>query len=302
MNKPLIFLCICSGILVLSIIVICISPIINNFEVKEKVTWSFSSWRSLNCKIFADQEESETVTLDNIKKIKIFKNMCRRQRGMHDLEYTTLIIDLIIGIVCTNLSLFIYFKVGKDLDKKAGLISIIIGIIGFIMTFIYIGFSGYIFNNDPAFVNGCFDDSGNLQINSGIERLYSNGAYKKVDKTDPLNPKFINIFENDKDYLSKYVKFKDLGKNQYNYDKKFYNSFNNHAAGCDSDSSSCEYIYDEVNSLFTSYELRELHDQWLTTLIFSVFILACNAALVIFGFLIFKNGADSNEDKTLVIQ
>jgi hypothetical protein len=302
MNKPLIFLCICSGILVLSIIVICISPIINNFEVKEKVTWSFSSWRSLNCKIFADQEESETVTLDNIKKIKIFKNMCRRQRGMHDLEYTTLIIDLIIGIVCTNLSLFIYFKVGKDLDKKAGLISIIIGIIGFIMTFIYIGFSGYIFNNDPAFVNGNFDDSGNLQINSGIERLYSNGAYKKVDKTDPLNPKFINIFENDKDYLSKYVKFKDLGKNQYNYDKKFYNSFNNHAAGCDSDSSSCEYIYDEVNSLFTSYELRELHDQWLTTLIFSVFILACNAALVIFGFLIFKNGADSNEDKTLVIQ
>jgi hypothetical protein len=302
MNKPLIFLCICSGILVLSIIVICISPIINNFEVKEKVTWSFSSWRSLNCKIFADQEESETVTLDNIKKIKIFKNMCRRQRGMHDLEYTTLIIDLIIGIVCTNLSLFIYFKVGKDLDKKAGLISIIIGIIGFIMTFIYIGFSGYIFNNDPAFVNGYFDDSGNLHINSGIERLYSNGAYKKVDKTDPSNTKYIKIFDNDKSYLSDYVKFKDLGKNQYNYDKKFYNSFNNHAAGCDSDSSSCEYIYDELNSLFTSYELRELHDQWLTTLIFSVFILACNAALVIFGFLIFKNGTDSNEDKTLVIQ
>ena len=301
MNKTLIFLCLSSGILVLSIIAICISPIINNFVLTQNDNWSFSKWRSLNCKIFEDQEESETITLDNIKKIKIFKNMCRRQRGMHDLEYTTLIIDLIIGIVCTNLSLFIHFKVGKDLAKKGGLISIIIGIIGFIMTFIYIGFSGYIFNNDPAFVSGSFDTDGKLDVNYGIERLYSNGAYEKVDNTGS-STKYIKIYDNDKNYLSEYVKFKDLGKKQYNYDKKFYNAITPNSASCKSRSSNCEYIYSYDKSPFRTYELRELHDRWLTTLIFSVFILACNASLVIFGFLIFKNGTDSNEDKTLVIQ
>lgn len=278
MNKTLIFLCLSSSILVLSIIVICVSPIINNFVVTQNNNWSFSSWRSLNCKIYADLEESDTVTLDAIQQMKIYKNLCRRKKGMHDLEYTTLIIDLFIGIVCTNLSLLIYFKIGKDLAKKAGLISIIIGIIGFIMTFVYIGFSGYIFENDPA----KFDDD-------NVEKLYPNGANKKL-----VDGVYKTIYQDDKSYFSKYAKFKELGQKQYNYDKKFYYAFH-HNDMCDG---TCEYLY---NRAYTSYEYKDLHDRWLTALVFSVFILVLNASLVVFGFLIFKNGTDSNEDKTLVI-
>ena len=52
MNKILIFLIIATSILVLSAIVICVSPIINNIEVN---AWRPANWRNLNCQIFADK-------------------------------------------------------------------------------------------------------------------------------------------------------------------------------------------------------------------------------------------------------
>lgn len=295
MNKSFIFLCISSAILVLSIIVICISPIINNFEIKNPtLSWSFAKWRNLNCKIFEDQEKSDTLPLDDIQKMKTLKNLCRTKKGMHDLEYAALIIDLIIGIVCTNLSLFIYFNVNKNIVKNVGLIGLIVGIIGFIITFIDVGFSGYIFDNAPAFreVNyNYFKGASTSIMSGGITKLFPNGATTKVDGT--------NVYDNDKSYFSKYVKFKELGQKQYNYDKKTYKAYNQDDRCRSSDPSNCEYLYDRPP--YINYEYKDLHDRWLTTIIFSVFIFACNAGLSIFGFLIFKNGVDTNEDKTLVI-
>ena len=293
MNKSLIFLCISSAILVLSIIVICISPIINNFEINSP-SWSFSKWRNLNCKIFEDKEKSDTLPLDDIQKMKTLKNLCRTKKGMHDLEYAALIIDLIIGFVCTNLSLFIYFNVNKNIVKKVGIIGLIVGIIGFIITIIDVGFSGYIFDYAPAFREvdyNYFLGTSSYIMSGGITKLFPNGATRKVDGT--------YVYDNDKSYFSQYVKFKELGQKQYNYDKKTYQAYY-HDNNCRSyNTGNCEYLYGRVP--YRSYEYKELHDRWLTTIILSAFIFACNAGLSIFGFLIFKNGVDSNEDKTLVI-
>lgn len=292
MNKSLIFLCISSAILVLSIIVICISPIINNFEIKSP-SWSFSKWRNLNCKIFEDKEKSDTLPLDDIQKMKTLKNLCRTKKGMHDLEYAALIIDLIIGIVCTNLSLFIYFNVNKIIVKKVGIIGLIVGIIGFIITFIDVGFSGYIFDNAPAFreVDYNYFRTPTSIMYGGITKLFPNGATRKVDGT--------HVYDNDKSYFSQYAKFKELGQKQYNYDKKTYEAYY-HDNNCHlSNTGNCEYLYESAP--YGNYEHKDLHDRWLTTIILSVFIFVCNAGLSIFGFLVFKNGVDSNEDKTLVI-
>ena len=293
MNKSLIFLCISSAILVLSIIVICISPIINNFEIKSP-SWSFSKWRNLNCKIFEDQEKSDTLRLDDIQKMKTFKNLCRTKKGMHDLEYAALIIDLIVGIVCTNLSLFIYFNVNKNIVKNVGLIGLIVGIIGFIITFIDVGFSGYIFDNAPAFGEVNYDyfrGTSTSIMSGGVLKLFPNGATTKVDGTF--------VFDNDKSYFSPYAKFKELGQKQYNYDKKTYEAYYHDNKCHSTDTGDCEYLYQLPP--YRSYEYKDLHDRWLTTIILSVFIFACNAGLSIFGFLIFKNGVDTNEDKILVI-
>ena len=293
MNKTLIFLCFSTAILVLSIVVVCISPIFNNIKIESQGNWSFSLWRTLNCKILEDLEKSDSVALDDIQKYKRQKTICKRKKAMHDLEYAALIINLILGFVCANFSLLHCLDVGKDFEKKTGIIGCVTGIIGFIITLVYICFSGYIFDNDIAYSE-----------KTKIRKLFPNGAEYKNEGN-----KFIHIYENDKGDDSEYAKFKDLGGKQYNYDSKYYKTFTSSSnseiyckytssGNVPSSYSSCDYIYTTV---YPSTENKDLYDRWLTTLILSIFIVACNIGLLIFGFLLFKNGADSSEGQAVQI-
>lgn len=289
MNKTLIFLCFSTAILVFSIIVVCVSPIINNFENQE-LRWKISSWRTLNCQIFADKENADNVQLDEIQRFKKLKKICYRKKAMHDLEYAALIINLIFGFVCANFSLLHYLGVGKDFEKKTGLIGLIFGIIGFIIILVYVCYNGYIFDNDIAY--GEYNGSRYL---GKVDKLYSNGATRKKDETNS----FIYVYNNDNTDFSEFAKFKDLGKKQYNYNSKFYKTYVS-STDCKSYNLQCEYIYE--TSPTTSVENKELYDRWLTTLILSIFILISNIGLLIFGFLLFKSKDDSNETKPVEIE
>ena len=298
MNKTLIFFCLSASILALSIIVVCISPVINNITVG---SWKISSWRTLNCKLYEDQLNDEEVKLDDIQKYKKINKLCKAKKAMHDLEFACLFINLVLGFVCANLSLLHSLEVGKDFEKKTGMIGFATGIIGFIITLVYVCFNGYVFNNDVAYGNDGIPYTGR------IEKLYPNGALRKKDGSD-----FIPIYYNDKSDFSEYAKYKDLGDKQYNYDSKYYKSFEytrttstitSDAERCleiySTHSSSCEYVYSRP---FSSFINKDLYDRWLTTLILSIALVACNIGLLIFGFLLFKNGQDSNEPKTVEIQ
>lgn len=302
MNKTLIFFCISTALLTFSIIVVCISPIINNLKI-ENPTWSFSKWRTLNCKYFEDKENSDNVSLDDIQKFKKMKTLCNRKKAMHDLEFASLIINLILGFVCANFSLLHYLDVGKDFEKKTGMIGFVTGIIGFIITLVYVCYNGYIFNNDIAYAEYDFSSD---SFSGGITKLYPNGA---SCKNDTVNSKFITIYENDNSDYSEYAKFKDLGDKQYNYNSKYYKTYSStssckiiYLTSCSSLSYStykfCEYIFSKV---YTSVENKDLYDRWVTTLVLSIFIILCNIGLLIFGFLLFKQGSNSDEAKTVQI-
>ena len=298
MNKILIFFCLSTVILALSIIVICISPIINNIKIEGANNWSFSKWRTLNCKLFEDLEKSENVALDEIQKYQKMKNICNRKKAMHDLEFASFIINLVLGFVCANFSLLHFLDIGKDFEKKTGIIGFVTGIIGFVITLVYVSYNGYIFNNDVA-----FGEYTNNQYIGQITKLYPNGAEYKWDGT-----KYISAYENDKSDYSQYAKYKDLGGKQYNYNNQFYKTYdfiNKDYSNCEALSpsipatSSCQYIYSKNPT--TSVENKDLYDRWLTTLILSIFIVVCNIGLLIFGFLIFKSGNNSNEPQTVGI-
>ena len=305
MNKTLIFFCFSTSILVLSIIVICISPIINNLKI-ESQSWSFSKWRALNCKYLEDKGNSDSVALDDIQKFKKMNTLCNRKKAMHDLEFASLIINLILSFVCANFALLHYLDVGKDFEKKTGMIGFITGIIGFIITLVYVCYNGYILNNDVAY--GEFNYN-NDEYEGGIEKLYPNGATFKKDESQS---KYIHIYENDKSDYSQFAKFKDLVGKQYNYDSKYYKTFSSPTVdNCKISASlttpsystysgyNCEYLYSQA---YTSIENKDLYDRWTTTLILGIFIVLCNIGLLIFGFLLFKGGADLNETKTVQIQ
>ena len=117
---------------------------------------------------------------------------------MHDLEFAALIINLVLGFVCANFSLLHYLDVGKDFEKKTGLIGFVTGIIGFIITFVYVCYNGYIFNNDIAYGEYSFTTYNYI---GRVDKLFSNGATLKWDGTQ-----FITPYANDNSDYSQWIK------------------------------------------------------------------------------------------------
>ena len=270
MNKTVIFLFIAIVLLIFSIICVSVAPIMNDILGK------FTRWGKFNCKYYADQAKYSDSLDEKFKQEKL-RNLCYRQNAMYGLEYSSFIIDLSLGFICAQ-----------------GLIG---GGIGFILTLVYVCFSGYIFNNDAAFKNPELDYS-NL-----INKLYSNGALYKIDSSSSIYP-----YSNDKSYDSQYIKYKDLGDKQYNYDKKFYETFYGlklnpvSRTNCREDASigsSCKYVYAKPP---TNNENKYLYDRWCLSLVLAVFITISNIGLLIFGFFIFKGNGDSSDIQEVKIE
>ena len=314
MNKSLIFLIISTSILILSAVVICVSPIINNIEVG---SWKPANWKNLNCKIISDQEKSESVSLDDIQKYRRYKNICYRQKAMYGLEYSAFIINIILTFVCADLTLLHYLNIGKEFEKKTGLIGFISGIIGFILTLVYVCFSGYIFTNDAAY--GVINDL-TFSTSRNIIKLYPNGAKYKWEGTDVNNGKYITVSENDKGDYANILLYKDLGEKQYNYNSDYYEKYMKNIPTSSSspdpyinicninanfnpqinrkmsyskgtETFYCDYLYYTAQSGIVN---RYIYDRWLTALILSVVIIICNIGLIIFGFLLFKSSEESS--------
>ena len=198
---------------------------------------------------------------------------------------------------------FIILMLVKILKKKTGIVGFITGIIGLVITTVYVCYNGYIFNNDIAFSEYNIDN--NVYDNSHIEKLYSNGAKYKFDTN-----KYITIYANEKEDFSQYIKFKDLGQKQYNYDSKYYKTYyeekngNNYCTDLTKYTETtkyqnCDYLYEVP---YTNFENKDLYDRWLTTLVLGVIIVLCNIGILIFGFLLFKSGGgNSNEVQTVPI-
>ena len=222
---------------------------------------------------------------------------------MYGLEYSSLIIDIILGIVCIILGLFSYFEILKNFGKIFGIIGISSGVICFILTLVYTCYSGYIFNNDL----------------SDQQKIEDNGIFAEWNVNED---KFICKFLNSDDKYERFAKYKDLGKKQYNYNKDYYlltkgeiyecsieklfSDFDNDDAYSpqefcggsvaftfdrptyyddDDTEKDCNYLYylggnDSSN--------KYIYDRWMTSIIFSVFIIASELGIILFGFLLFK--------------
>ena len=294
MNKTVILLFISLAVLILSIICVCVAPIINN------LLGNFTSWGKDNCQYFSDKAKY-THELDEKFIAEKYRNICIRQNAMYGLEYTAFIFDLCLGFLCAQLSLLHYFNAGKSFEKKTGLIGIIGGGIGFIITLIYVCFSGYIFNNDVAYRD--------LNGNGGTKRLYSNGAIYK----DYTNKIYVYSHEIDED--AEFVKYKDLGDMQYNYNKEYYEAYYNALNDGKNDNdcfddppstpavsiptSGCEYYYPQPN---VEIKNKYLYDRWCLSLVLAVFIIVLNAGIIVFGLLLFLNKGDSGEEKLVEIK
>ena len=231
--KSLIFLCFATLIVILNIITINISPIINglvgsNIHYYNGVVNSLN-WFEENCQIYEDQYkldkekdflDIQTLTLTSIEDkekylnlLKEGKKTCKRRKTMAGLEYATFNINIIFGFTCTLLGLFNYLKNENSFGQIIGLIGLGSGVISFVLTLIYIIYSGNIFTQDVIDKN-YFDLT--YRYSDSYVRLDSDGAFLKWDES---KKGYVCIFYDKDNEDSIYRKYSNYNNKYLNYNK-----------------------------------------------------------------------------------
>jgi len=273
--------------LLLTIINLSIGPIISGKYGRD--------WGNENCALakdnYDDAKKNDLCDDDCLKyNTKWELDECQRKKGMHDMEYTSFIFDIFIGFVCGILGLLHLFDIKKDFVSTTGLIGLGCGVVGFVLTFVYVIFNGLIYTS----------------YDTGLVKRDGDGVYAERDGNTNY---FKCIYYDEKNKHKAQATISDFGKKQYNYDKDkyfaykypmatstycYYQHYPNPCSTQDkiipsSLSSDCKVVYaiptDEIS-------LKDISDRFLTTLILSLFVCLANVGLALFGFLLFKTPGD----------
>ena len=283
MNANLFFLIFACCLFSISVITITIAPIVSKAHSS-----FFDGWGTTNCQILEDDLDfrksiGEFEEYRNVLKIEERKaDECKYHNTMYSLEYSAMIINVSLGCIITFLALINYIEPGNDFKPITGILGLATGVICLVITGVYLGYSAYIFDNQTV---------------RTIQRLYSNKAAFKWNGNNYVPDYDENDALNDNDL--KYIKVKDLGKKQYNYDSDIYQASRDSRSeysGCQSggtpsgvmnyNGKTCEYVW--VGAQNDSVENKFLYDRWITTIVFSALICVLGIGVGLFGFLVFN--------------
>jgi hypothetical protein len=272
--------------MILSAINISIGPIVN-----KKVG---TNWGTANCEYLKDQYEEKKTTRSG-KEIKYEegwkKEACLRKKGMYNMEFTSFIFNICIGFSCGLLAFLHLLEAKKDFIPKTGLIGLICGVVGFVLSFVYVVYNGIVYTK-------YYEDE-------YIYKRDSEGAFAVLN-----GDKYICFYHDEPaNYHSIIAKFSDLIKKQYNYDKDLVKSYaSDEVQNCLGNPSSCQvngkitgntnckklYVFDgPIEEIYN----KDISDRFLTTLILSLFVCLANIGLAFYGFLLFRN-PDESQTKT----
>ena len=295
------FICSCA-VLILTITNLGIGPIINH-RVGE-------SWGLQNCEALVDDYEDAKEKNPNMdeseqEKYELEISTCKNKKAMYSMEYTSFIINMVVGFICILLGLY---GLQKEILPKTGMIGMACGVIGFVLTFVYVIFNGIVYTNYYDKEVYKIDEDGSFALktertnktNYGYERVYYDCIfYNKPNDTQAY-----------------YAKFSELAKSQYNYDKEYSDSFDK-----DIEKKNCqrlpEICIDEESILLNIYEYSYTDDDGnshncsklyynrrstennnydisvriLTLLILSIFTLLCYCGLIFSSFILSKQNS-----------
>ena len=286
MSKGFLFFCCACVILLFSIINLSIGPIVSRTVG--------TNWGRENCKYYVDEydDAKKIGGIDEDRKKYTYQwpiDECQRKKAMHDMEYTSFIFDVVIGFVCGLLGLLHYFGLKPDFVSKTGLIGLGCGVVGFVLTFVYVILNGLVYTNYYDSVIYKRDGDGAFAEKEG-------NAYKCI------------YFDKAANVYALYAKYSDLIQKQYNYNydlSKDYSS--NEYNGCESISPSqcltdgiirpgtmptngkgeqCSKLYAPLQS---KVENKDKSDRFLAALILSLLVCLASIGLALFGFLLWRN-------------
>jgi uncharacterized membrane protein (DUF485 family) len=281
---------------------------------------------TMNCAMINDQHDQAKdlgASDDDLKyTTKWAKDECSRKKGMHDMEYTAFIFDIVIGFVCGLIGLLHLFDLKKDFVANTGLIGLGCGVVGFVLTFVYVIFNGLVYTQ-------YYDDRIIKRDGDGIFAELEGNEYK------------CKYFDEKGNIHALIAKYSDLGKKQYNYNKDLIKSYEaDEVKNCKVSKGCDPYDYDDTNdymrcvqnqglmpsifaicneesytpptgyftylsgsntvkcnNLYVEYDERgienkDISDRFLTALILSLIVCLANIGLALFGFLLFRAPSD----------
>ena len=274
----LLYFCMAGGILLFSVIVVNIAPAINNLD-------DIQEWSQESCKHLADQikyYKDRGTPDESLDPLRRSKTRCERRQAMVGLEFAALNCNLVFGFICALLGFFLFFNIG-DVGKIASFAGLGAGIVGFVLTFVYVIESGLVFN-DIA--------------NRSDPRIDSDGIWAEWDGS-----KYKCKYLKEKNSDSFYARYSDWGNKffRYNKDLQFGEKYDimknckpdSYITHCSSGNrvlyknditKNCDKLYYYKDA--TDNRLKVIYDRWLTTIILSCFIFILDIGLALFGFLV----------------
>ena len=298
----LLYFCMAGGILLFSVIVVNIAPAIN---------LGLQAWSQQSCKYLADtikNKKDNNEPDDILDSFRRDKTRCERRQAMVGLEFAALNCNLVFGFICALLGFFLFFNIG-DVGKIASFGGLGAGIVGFVLTLVYVIESGLVFTDkaDQYYVNDYYQGP----------RIASDGSFLEWDNSKHA---YTCKFYKKKNYDSVSLRFSDFGNKylHYNKDLSFDPEKIKDEYGCSVQSlpmlsypntyESCK-VFDELpasqtgskntNDLtnkecdkiyyfesFSNNSYKVIYDRWLTTIILCCFIMIMDIGLALFGFLV----------------
>ena len=254
------------------------------------------SWGTLNCEKAKDdydkvKDQDDPVNYHKYnEKWSMYK--CQRRKAMHDMEYTSFIFDIVIGFVCGLLGLLHLFELKKEFVPKTGLIGLGCGIVGFVLSFIYVVYNGIVYTN---------------YYDSTIYKRNSDGAFAERVEAGKYECFY---FDEKGNYHALTAGCSDLIQKQYNYDKDVQAEFDdsdserrqcswNDPSDCQTtgyisttgkiyNGNQCKYLYVKNSDSIKGVINKDKSDRFLTTLLLSLFVCLANIGLGLFGFLLYR--------------
>ena len=104
------------------------------------------NWELTHCGRLSDMLEDKKgdKTLEKIEEEERAITQCRNKKAMYNMEYISFILNAGIGFISTLLGLY---GLQNGVVPKTGMIGMVFGVIGFILTFIYVVLNGIVFTN-----------------------------------------------------------------------------------------------------------------------------------------------------------
>ena len=291
----LLFFCSCM-IFVLSIINLSLGPIITK---RIGSNWGLDNCEKRSDDFLEDYKKNPNMGIQNYNIKKFIISICKTKKAMFYMEYMSFICNLCIGFI--GILLGLYF-LQDNMIPKTEMIGMCCGIIGFILTFIYLVLNGIIYTQ--------------YYETSDIYKTDGDGAFAKYAKNKGYECLYFNDIG---DHISIIAKYSDYIKSQYNYNKKLSDSFNkdpiiqsckgstDNIISCGNneylkttksynDESGiqvpCEKLYYLNNNIqLDQFYLYDKSVHILMALLISLFILLCYCGFIYFSFNISKDGS-----------